>query len=252
MINLHFRSKASKAKVVNVNLLFSFVTDAPVILSVGPAKVVRAKINNKLTLTCEAEGNPQPRYQWLQRLPSTQEVRIRGNDKNLIIDDITYDHQGEFVCKAMNIIRGEERSTQSEPVKVQVTGAPRVVRYSVMDEVRVQNGEDATLEVLFCSDPQPKGAWHLSAVEGGVTNEDSSGPNNIILAAGTAHGRFVAESIRKADRDHCYISSLRINGAHADDSHSYQLRVSNSHGSDAHVIRLMVRGECVVETSIFM
>ena len=96
-------------------------------------------MKKKAILTCEAEGNPTPRYQWLQKMP-TQEVLIRGSEKTLVIENVTYYHQGEFVCKAMNTIRGEERSVQSEPIRVEVSGAPQVLRYSAQLDVRVHNG----------------------------------------------------------------------------------------------------------------
>lgn len=186
-------------------------------------------------LNCEAEGNPKPRYQWLQKLP-TQEVLIRGYEKTLIIDDVTYDHQGEFVCKAINTIRGEERSVQSDPIRVEVSGAPQVMKYAAQHEVRVQNGEDAILDVLFCADPLPKQAWHLGDLGSGTGN-------NIILAAGTGHGRFMAESLKKASKEDCYISTLRINGVVASDSHHYHLKLSNDQGSDDHTIHLVVKGK---------
>ena len=192
-------------------------------------------MKSRTVLSCEAEGNPEPKYQWLQKL-SSQEVLVRGYEKTLIISNVSYDHQGQFVCKAFNKIRGEERSVQSEPIRVEVSGAPQVMKYNAPREVRVQNGEDATLEVIFCSDPLPKQAWHLGDLGSGAGN-------NIILAAGTGHGRFVAESVKKFDREDCYVSVLRINGAHADDSHFYQLRLTNDHGTDTHSIRLVVRGK---------
>lgn len=201
-----------------------------------------AQRNKKAMLNCEAEGNPPPQYQWLQKLP-TQEVFIRGHEKTLVIDNVTYNHQGEFVCKAMNAINGEERSVQSEPIRFEVSGAPQVMKYEAHHEVRVQNGEDATLEVLFCADPPPKQAWYLGDQSLGSGTGSASGNSNIILAAGTGHGRFIAESARKADREDCYMSVLRINGAHPIDSHTYQLKLSNSHGTDVHTIHLVVRGK---------
>lgn len=201
----------------------------------GPSKVVAATVNNKAVLTCEAEGNPPPRYQWLQKL-RTQEVLIRGYEKKLVIPNITYDHQGEFVCKAVNIIRGEERSVQSEAISVKVSGAPQVMKYSAKKEVRVQDGEIARMEVLFCADPLPKQAWHLG-------DQGSGAGHNIILASGTKHERFSAEVAQQADRDDCYVSALVINGAHADDSHAYQLKLENNHGTDTHIVHLVVRGK---------
>ena len=214
----------------------SLISDPPSILSVGPSKVVSAQMMQKAVLTCEAEGKPSPKYQWLQKLP-TQEVLIRGYEKTLVIDNITYDHQGEFVCKAVNVIRGEERPVQSDPIRVEVSGAPQVMRYTNQHEVSVQKGEDASLEVLFCGDPLPLQSWYLGDINGG-----NSG-NHVILASGTGHNRFVAESARKADREDCYYSTLRINGAHPADTHAYQLRLSNGHGNDTHTVHLVVRGE---------
>lgn len=193
-------------------------------------------MNKQAILNCEAESNPAPRYQWLQKLP-TQEVLIRGYDKQLVIENVTYDHQGEFVCRAMNTLGGEERSVQSEPILINVSGAPQVMRYSAAHEIRVQDGEDAELRVLFCADPMPKESWHLSDPSVG------SG-NNIILAAGTRHGRFeVQKTENVTDREDCYITVLRIHGAHAEDSHGYLLNLSNDQGTDYHTVQLLVKGE---------
>ena len=226
--------RGSEIPLMHQSLFYPlFITDAPSILNVGPSPTIEAVKGKSVTLTCEAEGNPEPNYQWLQKLPS-QEVLIRGYEKHLFIRNVSYEHQGDFVCKAMNSINGETRSVQSEPIGVNVSGAPQVMKYSTNHEVRVQNGADAALEVFFCADPVPKAAWDLG---------DAAGVgNSIVLATGTGHGRFVVES-KKSERDNCYVSTLKINGAHPSDSHGYQVRLSNSHGSDTHIIHLMVRGK---------
>jgi len=217
--------------------IFNIFLDSPRILSVGPSKTVSAKMYNSTLLTCEAEGNPAPRYQWLQMLPS-QEVLIRGYTRQLLIENVTYDHQGEFVCKAINEIKGEKRSVQSEPLNVEVSGAPQVMKYSAKKEVVVGIGADAILEVEFCANPLSNQSWHLGDMGTG------SG-NNIILAAGTGHGRFIAETGRAAPEkgQGCYVSALKINGAHPTDSHFYELRLSNSHGVDTHSVFLAVKGK---------
>ena len=96
--------------------------DSPSIVSVGPTKVIAAKMYNRTSLTCEAEGNPPPKYKWLQHLPS-EEVLIRGYEKTLSIDNVTYDHQGELVCEAVNEISGQQRTIQSEGIRVEVRHA---------------------------------------------------------------------------------------------------------------------------------
>jgi len=175
-----------------------------------------------------AEGNPPPRYQWLQKLP-THEVLVRGYSQYLNIENVTYEDQGEYVCKAVNVINGEQRSVQSDSISVEVIGAPQVSYFGAIKEVIVGNGEDAVLEVRFCADPLPEQLWHL-----GPSGDD------MILAAGSRHKRFVVETVRKLKED-CYISTLRILEAAKSDSFTYELRLSNAHGTDRHAIHLVIR-----------
>ena len=200
-------------------------------MSVGPSKVVSAQTYNRTLLTCNAQGNPPPKYQWLQRFP-THDVMIRGYAQQLFIENVTYEHQGEYVCKAINEINGEIRSVQSDPITLEVNGAPQVMRFGVQTEIIIDDGQDAILESRFCANPLPEQLWHLG----------SSG-DNIILAAGTTHGKFVAEIVRKIPyKDDCYVSRLTINGASPSDSYVYELRLTNAHGTDSYKIDLKVRG----------
>ena len=92
------------------------------------------------------------------------QVQRRGYTADLIIEDVMYEHQGEYVCEAVNKIGGERRAAQSEPVKIEVAGAPQVARAAV-GQVTVTSGGDAELEVEFCSDPLPqKNTWEWGSV----------------------------------------------------------------------------------------
>jgi len=202
---------------------------APSIANVGPSKYISAHVRNSTTLSCVAEGNPVPRYQWLQKLP-THEVLIRGYSQYLTLTNVTYDHQGEYVCKAVNVINGEKRSVQSDPIIVEVTGAPQVTDFGTTgQEFQVGLGEEALLEVRFCADPLPEQLWHL-----GPTGD------NMILAAGSTHKRFIVETVRKLKED-CYISTLRILNVELSDATVYELRLTNAHGTDSYKIELKVR-----------
>lgn len=46
----------------------------------------------------------------------------RGQASRLVIDNVTYDYQGEYECRATNVINGQERTMASEPVSLQVVG----------------------------------------------------------------------------------------------------------------------------------
>jgi hypothetical protein len=96
------------------------------------------------------------------------------------------------------------------------------------------------LEVRFCADPLPEQLWHL-----GETGD------NMILAAGSRHKRFVVNTVRKLKED-CYISTLRILDVEQADSTVYQLRLTNSHGTDMHEIRLVVREHLSPQMLIFV
>ena len=104
-----------------ISILTIFVTVPPKILRVTPGGGATIGVHNQSILTCSAEGNPLPKYVWLQKLPSNQVLK-RGYEDKLIIDDTTYDHQGEYVCEAVNVIGDQKKIVQSEPVRMEVRG----------------------------------------------------------------------------------------------------------------------------------
>ncbi|VEN56050.1 unnamed protein product, partial [Callosobruchus maculatus] len=103
---------------------------------------------------------------WFQKRPAPSDVIIeRGRDARLHISNVTYDFQGEYRCKVTNVIRGEERSDISEPVILQVHGAPQVLRQSANHEVVVESGQPADLSMVVCADPRPRFvAWEWGSL----------------------------------------------------------------------------------------
>ena len=56
------------------------------------------------------------------------QVLKRGYEDRLVIDETTYDHQGDYVCEAINKIGGAEKIMQSDPIHIEVRGElPRQV-----------------------------------------------------------------------------------------------------------------------------
>lgn len=51
----------------------------------------------------------------------------RGRESRLVIDNVTYDFQGEYECRATNFINGQERTVASEPITLQVVGKYHLV-----------------------------------------------------------------------------------------------------------------------------
>ena len=88
-------------------------------------------VHNRTVLRCHAEGNPEPKFQWLQQLPQVlgqEQVVKRGNESELVIEDAGYSDQGEYTCKAINTVGGERREATSEVVRLRVSGVPQVVK----------------------------------------------------------------------------------------------------------------------------
>ena len=100
---------------------------APTILATEPRVERSVMVHNRTVLTCRAEGNPPPKYQWLQRLPQDQVLK-RGYEADLVIGDAGYSDQGEYTCRAINMVGGERRETSSDVIRIQVSGVPQVVK----------------------------------------------------------------------------------------------------------------------------
>ena len=90
-------------------------------------------------------------------------VKKRSVTPDLILEDVNYEDQGEYVCEAVNMIGGEKRVVRSEVVKVEVEGVPLVTR--MVSEVVAVSGRDVRLEAEFCSDPLPlRNTWEWEDV----------------------------------------------------------------------------------------
>ncbi len=188
-------------------------------------------VHNRTVLTCSAEGNPAPKYRWLQKIPTSQVLK-RGYESTLVLEDTTYDHQGDYVCEAVNMIGGQEKVVQSEQIHIEVRGAPQVLRYSVAREVEAVSGRDVRLEMEVCSDPVPsRTVWDLGS--------------NLRVEAGSedAGGRYLAEEmVEHPEREDCYIARLVVRRVGPKDSRRYYLDVENAHGTDRYAVGLKVKG----------
>ena len=77
-----------------------------------------AKLNSKLT-----NYNQLPLlYPVHQRVEGAERANIRGQNATLVLDSVTYAHQGNYVCVATNTIKGKERRMQSQPIQLEVVG----------------------------------------------------------------------------------------------------------------------------------
>ena len=114
-----------------------------------PSNQINVTTHSNLSLVCLADSNPPPSYKWLQKLQSGQ-VIVRGNNMELTIPFISFEHIGEFVCIATNNVKSITKSKQSEPIKIDVRGPPLIKEYNIQEELLVQAGDEVKVEVHFC------------------------------------------------------------------------------------------------------
>lgn len=135
------------------------------------------------------EINFGPSHQFPPTFPRARRVSQgsafleRGRESRLVIDNVTYDYQGEYECRATNYINGQERTVASDPISLQVVGAPQVLRLnSAMQTVSVRKGESATMSLVVCADPRPR---HVAWEWGSMRLEAGAGfgePINILIS----------------------------------------------------------------------
>lgn len=65
-------------------------------------------------------------FRWAQIFSDGRLPVECGKGQRLILTNVTYDQQGQYICLAANKINGNIREVQSDPVSLQVVGAPKV------------------------------------------------------------------------------------------------------------------------------
>lgn len=99
---------------------------------------------------------------------TSRELIERGRESRLVLTNVTYDFQGEYECQATNIINGQERIVVSEPVILEVVGAPQVLHYG--QAVEAHRGDNVALSLVVCADPRPRHVsweWGSNRLEAG-------------------------------------------------------------------------------------
>ena len=154
----------SLSNILSASLsLYFLFPDGPERLQTTPVSEVRAGLHNTTSLYCSAEAVPPPSYQWLQEVPGTGEVRRRASTPTLQIMDVWYADQGTYRCVASNSIGGHTRELQSDLITLDVAGPPQIS--SLASKAEGVLGDQAELEVEFCSDPGPiRNTWQWEEV----------------------------------------------------------------------------------------
>ena len=194
---------------------------APIIRNVGPSDNIMLVVGKSVTLTCSAEASPFPDYKWLQRTQSGATRTVSEAGQELKIENVSYQDGGEYFCVASNTVAGELVEVTSQPVTVEVRGAPLISEEGETKEISVGEGDSVDIKIQFCSNPTPVLSWRSDQ---DILNENE-------------RREFDMET---SGADHCATSVLRLLDVSERDSGDYLLQVENDHGQSVQRIRVIV------------
>lgn len=202
----------------------------PKINRVYPSPRTTVSLYQSTRLVCEAEGNPPPRYSWLQRFSGDPVMwQERTNNATFSIPNVTYSYQGIYLCQASNVINGQLNPAKSEELFLDVTGPPQMISDShVTSHLVVDKDETAVIIVQFCADPRPrKTFWEWDTFR---------------LDTDTSTARHKADEIHHIQtKEDCYEAKLTIFNVEGGDSKTYSLVVENEKGQESFSVALEVR-----------
>ncbi|KAL3256323.1 hypothetical protein MRX96_046608, partial [Rhipicephalus microplus] len=179
---------------------------------------VRVNIGERAKFECLASGSPAPKIKW--RKQSSAMNLISSSNGSLLIDDVSIDDAGQYVCEADNGIA----PTASHSFTVTVN-APPVLKKTTPDTNVVQGGS-VTLSCLATGSPKPSVNWSRSSGTAGA----------VALAA----NRRIQSSPN---------GTLLFEGVAAEDAGKYTCTAHNAIGSVSHSLYLHVRDGNELQTT---
>ncbi|KAI4477413.1 hypothetical protein M0804_012799 [Polistes exclamans] len=201
----------------------------PTISSVGPELLTTALLYSGASFECHADAMPPAEYRWAQIFPDNRMPVECGTGQRLILTNVTYEQQGQYICLASNKINGHVREVKSDPVFLQVVGAPRVVKPTMTEKlvVAATEGSSARLEIRLCSNPKPRlVVWEWGSIR--------------LYAGDVLESRYRALDLEPLASADCYVAILELTSTIKEDQRLYTVIVENDRGSDRRTLMLRV------------
>ncbi|CAG6021338.1 unnamed protein product, partial [Menidia menidia] len=128
------------------------VEQPPTIINHTSSPVIALPLDNTLTITCEANGNPPPTYTWTRNgkvltLPNVPTIKTGNTNGTIMVHNKHFlEFQGKYRCFASNKLG----TAISEEIEIIVPGTPKFPN-ELLDPVVVKEGEPI---VLQCNPPK--------------------------------------------------------------------------------------------------
>ena len=176
----------------------------------GEKTDLKVNVGENLTLLCKASAIPEPDYRWLLK-DHSGDIIIVAKEALLTIDNVGYQHGGELLCEASNVMG----TRLGDVYRVSVEGRPVIQNPSTGNNVTIMSGDTFSFTVEFCSYPEPSVTWL----------KDSQ--------------KIHSHSLERV-RDKCYLSILQLQNIDHYDAGQYRLIVTNLLGDDSVTMQLRV------------
>ena len=88
-------------------------------VNISPKRLIDLDVGSSVEFTCDSEANPPAQFQWIQKLSedikpkgSSSSSRrgghmvSRGRGKTMLLQNVTYENEGKWICVATNSIKG--------------------------------------------------------------------------------------------------------------------------------------------------
>ncbi|CAB1317901.1 unnamed protein product [Coregonus sp. 'balchen'] len=174
--------------------------------------VASMTVQYSFTLTCRAEGNPEPSVLW-RRLDQDGHSVVAGEGATLLVEEATWSHGGEYECMAHNVI-----GNRTAHMTVNVQGPPEKPVLYLSPSGELKAGDSVT--IICQSESGPQGCVALRQVTGSQGAE---------LQSNQGH------------------TSITVQSLTARDSGLYECQATNPYGKQTSSINVTVRDELYTE-----
>ncbi|XP_042656572.1 neural cell adhesion molecule 1 isoform X7 [Tyto alba] len=201
--------------------------DIQVIVNVPPSVRARqstmnatANLSQSVTLTCDADGFPEPTMTWtkdgepIEEADDEEKYSFNYDGSELIIKNVDKSDEAEYICIAENKA-GEQDAT----IHLKVFAKPKITY--VENKTAMELEDQITLTCEASGDPIPSITWRTSTRN--ISNEEK-----------TLDGRIIV-------RSHARVSSLTLKDIQYTDAGEYVCTASNTIGQDSQAMYLEVQ-----------